>query len=91
MEAKGNLIALMLQAISRRASLHVMVRDYEQAACDFRSLISVLETQSNEKAKQSNSPSGSNGGKESRQAHQRLLSVEEQAKKGTALDFYLIL
>ena len=68
-----------------------MVRDYEQAACDLRRLISVLETQSNQKAKQSDSPSGSHGLKESRQAHQRLLSVEDQAKKGMPLDFYLIL
>nr|KYP52002.1 DnaJ isogeny subfamily C member 7 [Cajanus cajan] len=79
------------KAISRRATLHEMVRDYEQAACDLKRLIAVLETQSNERAKQSDSPSGSNGVKELRQAHQRLLSVEDQAKKGTPLDIYLIL
>lgn len=86
-----NLIDLILQAISRRATLHEMVRDYEQAACDLKRLIAVLETQSNERAKQSDSPSGSNAVKELRQAHQRLLSVEDQAKKGTPLDVYLIL
>ena len=90
-EGTENLITLILQAISRRATLHEMVRDYEQVACDLRSLMSILETQSNEKAKQSSSPSGSNGGKESRQVHQRLLSVEDQGKRGTPLDFYLIL
>ncbi|CAL0310606.1 unnamed protein product [Lupinus luteus] len=79
------------KAISRRASLHEKVRDYGQAACDLRKFISVLETQSNDKTKPSDSPSGSNGVKESRQAHQRLLSVEDQAKKGIPLDFYLIL
>ncbi|XP_019426030.1 PREDICTED: uncharacterized protein LOC109334616 isoform X1 [Lupinus angustifolius] len=79
------------KAISRRATLHEKVRDYEQAACDLRKLISVFESQSDEKAKPSDSPSGSNGVKESRQAHQRLLSVEDQAKKKTLLDFYLIL
>ncbi|KAL2320716.1 hypothetical protein Fmac_029685 [Flemingia macrophylla] len=79
------------KAISRRATLHEMVRDYEQAACDLKRLLAVLETQSNERAKQSDSPSGSNGVKESRQAQQRLLSVEDQAKKGTPLDVYLIL
>ncbi|XP_061339032.1 uncharacterized protein LOC133285768 [Gastrolobium bilobum] len=79
------------KAISRRATLHEMVRDYEQAACDLKRLVSVLETQSNEKAKQSDSPCGSNGVKESRQAHQRLLLVEDEAKKGTPLNFYLIL
>ncbi|CAL0310094.1 unnamed protein product [Lupinus luteus] len=79
------------KAISRRATLHEKVRDYEQAACDLRTLISVFESQSDEKTKPSDSPSGSNGVKESRQAHQRLLSVEDQAKKKTPLDFYLIL
>jgi len=68
-----------------------MVRDYEQAACDLKRLIAVLETQSNERDKQSDSPNGSKGVKELRQARQRLLSVEDQAKKGTPLDVYLIL
>ncbi|KAK7285648.1 hypothetical protein RJT34_20425 [Clitoria ternatea] len=80
-----------VKGISRRATLHEMVRDYEQAACDLKRLIAVLETQSNEKAKQCDLPSGSNGAKELRQARQRLLTVEDQAKKGNALDFYLIL
>ncbi|KAL5059281.1 hypothetical protein RYX36_030885 [Vicia faba] len=79
------------KAISRRATLHEMVRDYEQAACDIRRLISVLGSQSNEKAKNFESPNGSTGGKESRQAQQRLLTVEDQAKMRTPLDFYLIL
>ncbi|KAK7396218.1 hypothetical protein VNO78_17067 [Psophocarpus tetragonolobus] len=67
------------KAISRRATLHEMVRDYEQATCDLKRHITVLESQSNESTK------------ESRQAHQRLHSVEDQAKKGTPLDVYLIL
>ncbi|BAT85214.1 uncharacterized protein HKW66_Vig0048560 [Vigna angularis] len=79
------------KAISRRATLLEMVRDYEQASCDLKRLIAVLETQSNERDKQSDSPNGSKGVKESRQARQRLLSVEDQAKKGTPLDVYLIL
>ncbi|KAE9590702.1 hypothetical protein Lal_00023408 [Lupinus albus] len=79
------------KAISRRATLHEKVRDYEQAACDLRKLISVFESQSDEKTKPSDSPSGSNGVKESRQAHQHLLSVEDLAKKKTPLNFYLIL
>ncbi|CAJ1913063.1 unnamed protein product [Sphenostylis stenocarpa] len=79
------------KAISRRATLLEMVRDYEHAACDLKRLIAIIETQSNERDKQSDSPNGSKGMKESRQAHQRLLSVEDQAKKGTPLDVYLIL
>ncbi|MED6146959.1 hypothetical protein PIB30_117413 [Stylosanthes scabra] len=79
------------KAISRRATLHEMVRDYEYAACDLRKLISVLESQSNQNANQSDSPSGSHAVKELRQAHQRLISVEDQAKRGLPLNFYLIL
>ncbi|KAK4272495.1 hypothetical protein QN277_021047 [Acacia crassicarpa] len=80
------------KAISRRASLHEMVRDYEQAACDLRKLLSILENQSDEKKKQSGTPDGSNGVvKESRQVRQHLLSVEQKAKKEIPLDFYLIL
>ncbi|XP_050914667.1 uncharacterized protein LOC127129555 [Lathyrus oleraceus] len=79
------------KAISRRATLHEMVRDYEQAACDIRRLILVLGSQSNEEAKHFESPNGSTGGKEPRQAQQRLLAVEGQAKMRTPLDFYLIL
>lgn len=90
-EGIGNLTDPILQAISRRATLHEMVRDYQQAACDLKRLISILETQSNERAKLSDSPSESNAVKELRQAHKRLVSVEDQAKKGTPLDVYLIL
>ncbi|KAJ7972177.1 DnaJ-like subfamily C member 7 [Quillaja saponaria] len=80
------------KAISRRASLHEMVRDYGQAACDLRIFITILENQSEGKAKQSGTPGSSNSGvKESREAHRRLLSMEEKAKKETPLDLYLIL
>lgn len=69
-----------------------MVRDYEQAACDLRKILSVLENQSDEKNRQSAAPDGSNGVvKESRQVRQHLHSVEEKVKKETPLDFYLIL
>lgn len=69
-----------------------MVRDYEQAACDLRRLISILENQSEEKTKQPGTPGGSNGGvKESRKVRQHLFSAEDQAKKEIPLDFYLIL
>lgn len=80
------------KAISRRATLHETVRDFEQAACDLSRLLSVLENQSGERNKQSGTPDGSNGAvKESRQVRHHLLSVEEKAKKQTPLDFYLIL
>ncbi|KAI4300823.1 hypothetical protein L6164_034157 [Bauhinia variegata] len=80
------------KAISRRATFHEKVRDYGQAACDLKRVICILENQCDEKSKQSDTVSGSNGCvKELRQARQRLLSLEEQAKKGIPLDLYLIL
>ncbi|KAA8518109.1 hypothetical protein F0562_015583 [Nyssa sinensis] len=81
------------KAVSRRATLHETIRDYEQAASDLQRLISVLDKQSQEKVQQSGTPdrpSGSNV-KELRRARRRLSSVEEKAKKGTSLDLYLIL
>lgn len=88
------LIGLVLvQAVSRRATLHETIRDYEQAASDLHGLISLLEKQSQEKVQQCGSPDGSAGGnvKELRQARRRLSSVEEKAKKGISFDHYLIL
>ncbi|GMP84302.1 hypothetical protein CsSME_00037876 [Camellia sinensis var. sinensis] len=81
------------KAVSRRATLHETIRDYEQAASDLHGLISLLEKQSQEKVQQCGSPDGSAGGnvKELRQARRRLSSVEEKAKKGISFDHYLIL
>ncbi|KAL7169113.1 hypothetical protein ACSBR2_034197 [Camellia fascicularis] len=81
------------KAVSRRATLHETIRDYEQAASDVHRLISLLEKQSQEKVQQCGSPDGSAGGnvEELRQARRRLSSVEEKAKKGISLDHYLIL
>ncbi|CAL5350575.1 unnamed protein product [Camellia sinensis] len=81
------------KAVSRRATLHETIRDYEQAASDLHRLISLLEKQSQEKVQQCGSPDGSAGGnvKELRQARRPLSSVEEKAKKGISFDHYLIL
>ncbi|KAI8014819.1 hypothetical protein LOK49_LG05G02155 [Camellia lanceoleosa] len=81
------------KAVSRRATLHETIRDYEQAASDLHRLISLLEKQSQEKVQQCGSPDGSAGGnvKELRQARRRLSSVEEMAKKRISSDHYLIL
>lgn len=78
-----------MQAVSRRATLHEMIRDYRQAASDLQRLLSILENQSSEKAKQSGTPGSSI--RELRQAQRRLPSMEEEAKKEIPLDFYLIL
>uniref|UniRef100_A0A5B6ZFA4 J domain-containing protein n=1 Tax=Davidia involucrata TaxID=16924 RepID=A0A5B6ZFA4_DAVIN len=81
------------KAVSRRATLHETIRDYEQAASDLQRFISVLDKQSKEKVQQSGTPDGPTGSsvKELRRARRRLSSVEEKAKRGTSLDLYLIL
>ncbi|KAL9237945.1 hypothetical protein vseg_012435 [Gypsophila vaccaria] len=75
------------KAVSRRATLHEMIRDYKQAAIDLQRLISLLEKQSGGKSKQS----GSGNGKELRQVKHRLSVMEEEAKRGIPLDLYVIL
>ncbi|XP_021843285.1 uncharacterized protein [Spinacia oleracea] len=80
-----------LKAISRRATLFEMIRDYEQAAKDLERLVSLLTKQAEEKSTHAGAylPLGSVA--DLRQARQRLYLMEEQAKKGLPLNFYLIL
>ncbi|KAK9664399.1 hypothetical protein RND81_14G038800 [Saponaria officinalis] len=75
------------KAVSRRATLHEMIRDYKQAAIDLQRFISLLEKQSVGKSKQS----GSANGKDLKQVRHRLSVMEEEAKRGIPLDLYLIL
>ncbi|KAK8713399.1 hypothetical protein V6N13_148617 [Hibiscus sabdariffa] len=80
------------KAVSRRATLHGMIRDYGQASTDFQRLISILEKQSDKKTHQSGSQDRSTGNsKEIRQARCQLSSMQEEAKNGIPLDLYLIL
>lgn len=83
-----SLLCLCTQAISRRATLHEMIRDYKQAHNDIQRLVSLLESQS-----QSKTGSRSDGGsvRDLRKVRRRLASVEEKAKKDIPLDLYLIL
>lgn len=82
----------LMQAVSRRATLHERIRDYGQAARDLQRLITVLENQSHEKAKLSGTQGRSSGNtKEIKQAHRHLSSMEVKGKNGTPLDLYLIL
>jgi DnaJ homolog subfamily C member 7 len=74
------------QAISRRATLYELIRDYSQAANDVRKLILLLEKKVN---KSGISPK--NKYSELKQARARLSSVEDEAKKDTPLNLYLIL
>lgn len=80
------------KAVTRRATLHEMIRDYGQASNDFQRLISILEKQSDKNSHQSGTQGRSTGNtKELRQAERQLSSMQEQAKKGIPLDLYLIL
>lgn len=69
-----------------------MIRDYGQAASDLQRLISVLENQSGDKAKEPNSQGSSTGRtQELRNAYRHMPLMEEEAKKGIPFNFYIIL
>ncbi|KAF8398323.1 hypothetical protein HHK36_017250 [Tetracentron sinense] len=81
-----------LKAISRRATLHEMIRDYGQAASDLQRLIALLEKKPEDKANQSGALGRSTCSvNDLRQARLRLSTMEEEAKKGIPLEMYLIL
>lgn len=80
-----------LKAISRRATLFEMIRDYEQAAKDLERLVSLLTKQAEEKSTHSGAYVSMGSVADLRQARQRLYQMEEQARKGIPLNFYLIL
>ncbi|KAI5018166.1 hypothetical protein ZWY2020_043054 [Hordeum vulgare] len=76
------------KAISRRATLYEMIRDHGQSANDLRKLISLLQKQGN---KPGVSPKVFNKHSDLKQARARLVSAEDEARKDTPLNFYLIL
>jgi DnaJ family protein C protein 7 len=73
-----------MQAISRRATLHEMIRDYDHTCTDLRRLITLLEDQ------QSN-PQLPKNNQDLKQARLRLEKATSEMKKGQAIDHYLIL
>ncbi|KAH7560676.1 hypothetical protein JRO89_XS10G0069400 [Xanthoceras sorbifolium] len=80
-----------LKAISRRATLYEMIRDYGRAATDLQRLITLL-TNLVEMASQSGASDRSiNWASDLRQARMRLAAIEEEARKDIPLDMYLIL
>lgn len=81
-------IIYMFQAISRRATLYEMIRDYGQAANDIRKLILVLEKKVNVSGV---SPKVFNKHSDLKQARARLSSIEDEVKRDTPLDLYLVL
>ncbi|KAK4373715.1 hypothetical protein RND71_009099 [Anisodus tanguticus] len=81
------------KAVSRRATLHEMIRDYGHAVNDLERLISLQEAQSQERNRLSEALDKSNGSsaKEAKRTRRQLSSIQEKAKRGTPLDLYLIL
>lgn len=81
-----------MQAVSRRATLHEMIRDYKQAITDLQKLVSLLEIES-QNSQQCRNLEGSNGSKarELKRAQRRLSLMEDKAKQGTPMGFYRIL
>ncbi|CAL4907861.1 unnamed protein product [Urochloa decumbens] len=76
------------KAISRRATLYEMIRDYGQAANDIRKLILLLEKKVNVSGV---SPKVFNKHSDLKQARARLSSIEDEVKKDIPLNLYLIL
>ena len=81
-------VLYLFQAISRRATLYEMIRDYGHAANDLRKLISLLEKKVNVSGI---SPKAFNKHKDIKQAHARLSHIHAEAKNDTPLNLYLIL
>ncbi|XP_050121346.1 dnaJ homolog subfamily C member 7 homolog, partial [Malus sylvestris] len=50
-----------VKAVSRRATLHEMIQDHGESASDLQRLVSILENQSNDMAKESGSQGRSSG------------------------------
>ncbi|KAL2535029.1 Uncharacterized protein Adt_08380 [Abeliophyllum distichum] len=77
-----------LKAVSRRATLHEMIRDYKQALCDLQRLVSLLESSLEAKMHQSGGQDKTNCGsvKDLRRTRRRLSLIEERAKTVTPLD-----
>ena len=81
-----------LQAISRRATLYEMIRDYGQAAKDLQRLVSLLTKQLEENINRCGTSDISNSCKsELKQARIRLSEIQEEARKDIPLDMYIIL
>ncbi|KAF5203662.1 Tpr repeat-containing thioredoxin ttl4 [Thalictrum thalictroides] len=81
-----------VKAISRRATLHEMIKDFSHAALDLQRLVCLLEKQAEEKVNQSGKLGRSTSGIiDLKQAYSRLSTAEEEARKGISLDLYLIL
>ncbi|MQM22836.1 hypothetical protein Taro_055894, partial [Colocasia esculenta] len=77
-----------LKAISRRATLLEMIRDYSQASSDLHRLVSLLERKLGD---QSGGRRTTSNGDDLELVHLRLAKVEDKARKEIPLDMYKIL
>lgn len=82
---------LYSQAISRRAALYEMIRDYGQAAKDLQKLVSLLNKELEKTYHYGTSDRSSTSANDLRQARLRLAEIEEESRKEIPLDMYLIL
>ncbi|RDX72341.1 DnaJ-like subfamily C member 7, partial [Mucuna pruriens] len=81
-----------LKALSRRATLYEMIRDYDQAARDIRRLVSLLVEGDVDNSNQPGiSDRSINYANDLKHNQIWLSEIEEEAKKGIPLDMYLIL
>ncbi|PWA86445.1 dnaJ domain, Tetratricopeptide-like helical domain protein [Artemisia annua] len=79
------------KALSRRATLWEMIRDYKHATDDLQRLVSILETGENSQKSATPGRTANGSVKDLRKARRRLSSIEDKAKKERSLDLYLIL
>ncbi|RDX64417.1 DnaJ-like subfamily C member 7, partial [Mucuna pruriens] len=81
-----------IKALSRRATLYEIIRDYAQAASDLRRLVSLLSKGVEDNANQLGiSDKSINYTNDLKQNRIRLSEMEEEARKEIPLDMYLIL
>ncbi|KAJ0243378.1 Heat shock protein DnaJ with tetratricopeptide repeat-containing protein [Hirschfeldia incana] len=76
------------KAISRRATLFEMLRDYGQAASDMHRYVNILTKQMEDRT---SGDRFTNMANDIRQARMRLSELEEKSRKETSLDMYLVL
>lgn len=79
------------KAISRRATLFEMIRDFGQASTDLHRLESLLKRHVEDKVNQSGASDRMSRLNELKQTQQRLYIMEEKARKDIPLNMYLIL
>ncbi|KAL0418477.1 UNVERIFIED_CONTAM: Ubiquitin carboxyl-terminal hydrolase 24 [Sesamum radiatum] len=79
------------KALSRRASLYEMIRDYGQAVADLQKLVSLLTKEVDKKTNQSGAFDKTDCVTELRQARMKLSEMEEACRNDIPLNMYLIL